>query len=68
MSIAPTHRRPDMVVGAQRCDQLLLQDRFDGPTHPIAQLSLKILTELKNGCEGCATVLHGVILRTAWRR
>jgi hypothetical protein len=54
-----------MVVGAQRGEQLLLEHGFDGATDPIAQLGLKILTDLKNGCGGCATVLHGVILRTA---
>lgn len=57
-----------MIVGAQRHEQFLLKDGLDGATDSGAELSLKVLTELKNGCEGCATVLHGVILRTAWRR
>ena len=57
-----------MVLGTQRGEEFLLEHGFDGATNPVAQLGLKILTELKNGCEGCATVLHGVILRTACRR
>jgi hypothetical protein len=57
-----------MIIGAQRGEELLLEHGFNGATNPVAKLGLEILTELKNGCEGCATVLHGVILRTAWRR
>jgi hypothetical protein len=43
----------------------LLEHGFDGAAHPFAQPGLKVLTELKNGVWGCATVLRGVILRTA---
>jgi hypothetical protein len=38
-----------MVVSAQGREQLLLEDGFDGATHPLAQLGLEILAELKNG-------------------
>jgi hypothetical protein len=38
-----------MVVRAKRGEQLLLEHGVDGAAHPVAQLGLKILTELTNG-------------------
>lgn len=47
--IALARRRANVVGGPHRREQLLLEDGFDGAPDALAQLGLKILTELKNG-------------------
>jgi hypothetical protein len=47
-------------VRPERREQLLLEDLLDGLTDPGPDAVVHVLAELKNGGEGCATVLHGV--------
>ena len=49
-----------MPVRPERREQLLLEHLLDGLTDLGPQSVVNVLAELKNGGEGCATVLHGV--------